>query len=61
MKQVFYNYFIFSLSFLRYIHLLSPAVPLQLLHVGAVLWQNPDPPAVCCPSMQVKSQVIHLH
>lgn len=38
----------------------SPAVPLQLLHVGAALWKNPDAPAVRRPSVQVNSQVIHL-
>lgn len=35
-------------------------IPLQLLHVRAVLWENPDPPAKGRPSMQVKSYVIHL-
>lgn len=38
----------------------SAAVPLQFLHVGAVFRKDPDPPAVRRPSMQVKSQVIHL-
>ncbi len=37
-----------------------PAVPLQLLHVRAVFRENPDPSAVRRPSVQVKSQVIHL-
>lgn len=39
---------------------LSLAVPLQLPHIGAVLWKHPDASAIRRPSVQVESQMIHL-
>ena len=51
-EVVFYN----DLSNILYV----PVVPLQLLHVGAVFWKDPNPPSVRRPPVQMKSQVINL-
>lgn len=39
---------------------MSPAVPLQLLDVGAAFWKNPDAPAVRRSSVQIEGQAVHL-